>query len=234
MSDCDPIDTYSLKKIAIMGGCKGPVKLSTHSFGIILDISQQTASRRLKSLETAGLISRSIVQTGQYVFITDKGSNLLRKEYSEYCQIFNHFGKHYVLNGIITSGMGEGRYYMSIPHYQDMFKKLCGFSPYPGTINIKLNQQSVLIRKHIDSLDCCATIPSFCDNNRTFGAAKCIPCKIDTYQCAIVIPFRTHYPDDIIEVISNIYLRGELNLKDGDSVDVIIDTTKTSQSQNNI
>ena len=47
-------DLQCLKAIALRGGCKGPVFVSTQSIGTMLAISQQTASRRLKGLETQG------------------------------------------------------------------------------------------------------------------------------------------------------------------------------------
>ncbi|HJK60876.1 MAG TPA: CTP-dependent riboflavin kinase, partial [Methanocorpusculum sp.] len=128
---------------------------------------------------------------------------------------------HYVLTGSVISGVGEGRYYMSIPHYQEKFTELCGFVPYPGTLNVKLNPQSVLVRKRIDALEW-ITIPGFSDEHRTFGEARCIPCRIDDIPCAIVVPGRTHYPEDIIEVISGVPLRGTLELNDNDSVEVEI------------
>ena len=51
MSLIDAEDTVCLRRIALMGGCKGPVRLSTQTLGDQLGISQQTASRRLQSLE---------------------------------------------------------------------------------------------------------------------------------------------------------------------------------------
>ena len=221
MVTVDAEDTLCLKRIAAMGGCKGPVRLSTQSLGEQLGISQQTASRRLRSLETAHLISRTTESSGQFVLVTKTGEELLRREFSEYCKIFDRIGGHYVLTGSVISGVGEGRYYMSIPHYQEKFTELCGFTPYPGTLNVKLNPQSVLVRKRIDTLEW-ITVPGFSDEHRTFGEARCIPCRIDNIPCAIVVPDRTHYPEDIIEVISGVPLRGTLGLSDNDSVEVEI------------
>ena len=204
-----------------MGGCKGPVHLSTQSLVEQLGISQQTASRRLRSLETAHLISRTTESLGQFVLVTKTGEELLRREFSEYCKIFDRIGGYYVLTGSVISGVGEGRYYMSIPHYQEKFTELCGFAPYPGTLNVKLNSQSVLVRKRIDTIKW-ISVPGFSDEHRTFGEARCIPCRIDNIPCAIVVPGRTHYPEDIIEVISGVPLRVTLGLKDNDTVEVEI------------
>ncbi|HJK76969.1 MAG TPA: helix-turn-helix domain-containing protein, partial [Methanocorpusculum sp.] len=96
MVTVDAEDTLCLKRIAAMGGCKGPVRLSTQSLGELLGISQQTASRRLRSLETAHLISRTTESSGQFVLVTKAGEELLRREFSEYCKIFDRIGGHYV------------------------------------------------------------------------------------------------------------------------------------------
>ena len=65
-------DLQCLKAIALRGGCKGPVFVSTQSIGTMLAISQQTASRRLKGLETQGLITRAMTADGQHVTVTSR------------------------------------------------------------------------------------------------------------------------------------------------------------------
>ncbi|MDR3102703.1 MAG: DUF120 domain-containing protein [Methanocalculaceae archaeon] len=221
MVTVDAEETLCLKRIAAMGGCKGQVCLSTKSLGAQMGISQQTASRRLRSLETAHLISRTTESSGPSILVTKAGEDLLRREFSEYCKIFDRIGGHYMLTGNVISGVGEGRYYMSIPHYQKKFTNLCGFVPYLGTLNIKLNPQSVQVRKRIDTLEW-TSIPGFSDEHRTFGEARGLPCRIENIPCAIIVPGRTHYPEDIIEVISGVPLRGTLGLADNDSVVVKI------------
>jgi riboflavin kinase len=221
MSLIDAEDTVCLRRIALMGGCKGPVRLSTQTLGDQLGISQQTASRRLQSLEKTQMISRTAESTGQFVLVTKAGEEHLRREYAEYSKIFKQKNERYVLTGTVTSGVGEGRYYMSIPHYQEQFEKLCGFIPYPGTLNVKLNPQSVLVRKRMDALEW-TIVPGFKDEHRMFGEARCIKCAISGIPCAIVVPGRTHHPDEIIEVISGTQLRNILNLEENGEVEIVI------------
>jgi riboflavin kinase len=103
-------DLPCLKAIALRGGCKGPVFVSTQSIGTMLAISQQTASRRIKGLEAQGLITRTLAADGQHVTLTKHGEDELRREYQEYSRIFSEGGKTYVLNGAVVSGIGEGKY----------------------------------------------------------------------------------------------------------------------------
>ncbi len=212
-------DLQCLKAIALRGGCKGPVFVSSQTIGEMLAISQQTASRRLKGLESRGLITRTIAADGQHVTVTSRGEEELRKEYQEYCRIFSEGNKGYILSGSLVSGIGEGKYYMSLEPYREQFKALLGFEPYPGTLNIRLPASSLPVRKKIDSL-AWIRIKGFSTDGRTFGDAKCLPCRIGDISCGIVVPGRTHYPEDIIEVIAPIALRRKLGVEDTDTVTV--------------
>ena len=212
-------DLQCLKVIALRGGCKGPVFVSSQTIGEMLAISQQTASRRLKGLEMRGLITRTLVSDGQHVTLTGAGEAELRKEYLEYSRIFSDHDVGYVLSGTVVSGIGEGKYYMSLVPYKEQFKTHLGFEPYPGTLNIRLSSSSIPLRKKIDALDW-IRIKGFSTDGRTFGDAKCLPCRIGTISCGIVQPGRTHYPEDIIEVIAPVALRRKLGVEDTDTVTV--------------
>ena len=211
-----------LKEIALLGGCRSPVCVSSQMLGSILDISPQTASRRLISLEKQRLVTRALRPDGQYVAITGEGEELLRHQYSEYCRIFGEQSGHLSLEGEVIDGLGEGRYYVSVPGYVSQFIEKLGFEPFPGTLNIRLTPESIVIRKKADALHWVA-IGGFTANERTFGGARCLPCNIEGHPCAIIVPGRTHYPEDIIEVISPVQLRDTLGPDGGShvSVDVI-------------
>ncbi|MDD1670737.1 MAG: DUF120 domain-containing protein [Methanomicrobiales archaeon] len=215
----EPGDLQCLKAIALMGGCRGPVWISSQSFGDSLSMSPQTASRRLKSLEGGRLIDRSLRPDGQYVAVTRDGEEALRKEFTEYCQIFGEGGGPYSLTGSVISGLGEGRYYMSLPAYRDQFRDVLGEDPFPGTLNLRLSSASRDVKKKVDGLPW-TRIRGFVQDGRTFGDARSLPCRIGDIPCAIVVPGRSHYPDDVIELISPLELRAALGLSDGDLVTV--------------
>jgi riboflavin kinase len=214
-------DLQSLKTIALLGGCKGPIWLSSQSLGSKLGISPQTASRRLIALERQRFIVRSMKPDGQYVVVTREGEQQLRREYADYIRIFNPKRKQYVLTGTVISGLGEGRYYMSIPRYREQFNKHLGFEPFPGTLNIRLDPTSIPVREEIEHIEW-FEVPGFTADDRTFGGVKALPCRIRDYECAIVEPSRTHYKTDVIEVIAELELRKALNLNDNDVIEVEI------------
>ena len=215
----DPGELHSLKAIALMGGCRGPVWISSQSLGETLALSPQTASRRLKALEARRLLDRAIRPDGQYVTITAEGEEVLRREYAEYLRIFGEGAGGYTLTGSVVGGLGEGRYYMSLEPYRAQFRTILGFEPFPGTLNLRLSSASRDMKKRVDGLEW-TRIRGFIQENRTFGEARVLPCRIREIPCAIIVPGRTHYPDDVIEVISPRELRKELNLSDGDLMTV--------------
>ena len=214
-----PEDLQCLKEIALKGGLKGPVWVSSQSLGSALGMSPQTASRRLQSLERQHHLSRSVNPDGQYVTVTRSGEEILRHEYADYCRVFVNGRDEFILQGVVISGIGEGRYYMSLAPYVQQFSEKIGFAPYPGTLNIRLDPSSLQVRKRLDQLEW-VQIQGFTAEGRTFGNARCLPCRIEGIPCGIVIPGRTHYPDDVLELIAPVSLREALRVDDMDEVKV--------------
>jgi riboflavin kinase len=141
----------------------------------------------------------------------------------DYCRLFAAGNGGYTLTGSVISGLGEGKYYMSLEGYRQQFGSILGFEPYPGTLNIRLTPSSLTVRKKIETLNW-IRVKGFSADGRTFGDARCLPCRIGSIPCAIVIPGRTHYPDDIIEVIAPVALRRQLGVEDSDTVTIEVGT----------
>jgi riboflavin kinase len=214
-----PEELQCLKTIAVMGGLKGQVFLSSQSLGDALGMSPQTAARRLQSLERKILLTRSVTPDGQYVTITRDGEEALRKEYADYCRVFELEGSGFSLRGSVISGLGEGRYYMSLEPYVRQFVQVLGFEPFPGTLNIRIEPSGLAARKRLDQLEWIG-IEGFVADGRTFGGARCLACRIRATPCGIIIPGRSHYPDDVLEIIAPVSLRDTYDLADGDEVEI--------------
>ncbi|HOJ95991.1 MAG TPA: DUF120 domain-containing protein [Methanospirillum sp.] len=212
-----PEDLECLKRIALMGGLNTPVFLKTISLGSELGFSPQTASRRLRSLEQQHLISRVLGTEGQQVTISPEGEDALRKEYCDYYRLFGRKEKTLLLNGTVQSGLGEGAYYMSLRPYTKQFQEILGFAPFPGTLNIRLLPSAALQRKRLSSADW-KIVQGFESEGRTFGDVRCLPCFIRDVPCGIIIPGRTHYPEELIEIVAPEGLRKRFSLQDGDEV----------------
>lgn len=211
------MDILPLKKLALLGAHKKPLELSSVEFALHIDSSPQTAARRLKNLEDEKLVEREFLHSGQLISITKNGLEALQKELNDYQEIFSGNGSIKILSGKVITGLGEGQYYISLEGYRSQFIEKLGFDPYPGTLNIKLDSSSVELRKKISSD---IKISGFTDQNRTFGRGACFNVRISDINGAVITPERTHYPEDVIEVIAPVNLRQHLKIKDGSVVNV--------------
>src|SRR5659263_138521 len=143
------MDILSLKKLALLGAHQKTLELSSIEFAAHIDSSQQTAARKLKALEEEKLIKRKILPYGQLISITKYGIDLLQKEFNDYNGIFSGIESINILSGNIITGLGEGQYYISLDGYRTQFIEKLGFDPYPGTLNVRLDTNSIEIRKKI-------------------------------------------------------------------------------------
>ncbi len=193
--------------------------VSTTQLGRLMGISQQSASVRILDLLEAGLITRNLGARRQQLRLTDKGLEILRSEHAAYRKIFEMEGRLPV-RGRVDHGMGEGFYYMSQEGYKKQFRERLGFDPFPGTLNLRLEGRESAKLEVLQKAEG-VLIDGFTSGSRTFGGAKCFVATMDSLDCAVVLPHRSHY-DDVLEVISRHKLREKLGLKDAELVEVVV------------
>lgn len=212
--------TFALRRIALLGGLRDSVTVSSRELGEALEMSQQSASKRILELLEAKYIERDVGARKQQIRITPKGAELLKKEYLEYRKVFENTDKM-IIHGKVAQGMGEGGYYICQPSYSDQIKEQLGFTPFEGTFNLDIVPEDVgkldVIRKSKGIM-----INGFVSEGRTFGNVIAYKAKIKNLECAIVVPERSHYRETI-EIICQYHIRRTLSLSDGDLVDVIVD-----------
>ncbi len=209
------MDIETLKHLAMMGALQRQVLVSSSILASLLDASPQTAARRLSSLEEKGCIDRKVTNAGQKVKITEIGMLLLLAEYQEYKKLFEGKKAETIMRGKVVGGLGEGQYYISREGYSHQFSQKLGFVPFPGTLNIKLDEPFAPGLRAIQ-------IEGFRDNDRTFGECRCYQIRLNGTEAAIVRPDRSAYPADLVEVIAPLQLREALKLADGDAVEVTL------------
>jgi len=219
----DSAGVMTLKHLGLLGALDGHAELSCADLAGRLDASTQTASRRLQELEEGGYITREMVRDGQLITLTEAGENRLQEEYATYRRIFER-DTSVELVGTVTSGMGEGRHYITLPGYMEQFREKLGYEPFPGTLNVDLLPERVRARSGLSAIDP-IPIEGWEDDERTYGPAYCYPASIGTdeatYEGAHVIaPERTHHGEDHLEVIAPDKLRDELDLADDDEVSI--------------
>ena len=117
-----------------------------------------------------------------------------------------------ILKGIIVSGNKEGRKYMSMKEYLKIFEEKFNMKPFPGTLNVKISEEEFIMIKKL-----CKKINGFYLNGKYFGGFYYVKGRISSLNVLIIIPELTKYKD-VIEIVSDKYLRKELNLKDGDEI----------------
>jgi len=209
----------TLKEIALLGALKNKIEISSFELAEKLETSQQTASRYLLELDKERMITREFGIKKQLIEITSLGEDALQKEHLDYQHIFELTHRIY-FKGKVVSGLGEGRYYTEQLGYAQQFKEKLGFVPFPGTLNVEIEfveRNKLRLLKNHNAI----YIDEFKTKNRTFGAVRCFHAKINNTSGAIVLPVRSHY-SNILEFISKDHLRKKLDLKDGDTADIMI------------
>lgn len=211
---------FALRKIALLGGIDDYIAVSSRELGDILEMSQQSASKRILELLDQKLITRDLGARKQRIKLTNGGIDELKKEYNEYRRIFE-LDDHIILHGKVISGMGEGGYYICQPQYMEQFQEVLGFKPFEGTFNMSIDKDDI---RKLDVIKSSSghVIKGFVSKGRSFGNVMAYKAKIRNIDCAVIIPERSHYKDTI-EIICQYHLRRTLSLNDGDRIDLRVD-----------
>ncbi len=217
MTSLSRIEFEALKEIKKLCGDSSSAIISSMKLARHLGISQQSASRILIRLGNDELISRVMENRKQRVKLTEKGMDLLITELNDLMGILNPEDT-IEIRGVVTSGLGEGRYYISRKFYIIQFQEKLKFIPFLGTLNVKIQSNEDV---HLGMLKNSPGIhiDGFTTEDRSFGPVKAFKCKINGVDCAVLMPERTIHTDTM-ELISEYYLREKLALKDGDTVTV--------------
>lgn len=111
------------------------------------------------------------------------------------------------IKGEVFSGRKEGRSYLDA--YSNKLEPVIGFSPYPGTLNLKIEK--------MPSTKDWETIEPF----ESYGGVYLKKCSIMSVEAYAIIPEVTHH-EKTLELIAPFNLRELLNLSDGSEVIVIL------------
>jgi riboflavin kinase len=121
------------------------------------------------------------------------------------------------LNGAVFSGGGNGKKFLELPWVKQQIREKLGFTPYPGTLNVKLNEKSVKQRKLLEE----ATSMKICPV-KGFCKGLLFKAFLGVVECAIVLPEVAGYPKDLLEIIASVNLRKALLLEDGCEVTITV------------
>lgn len=128
--------------------------------------------------------------------------------------------KEIVLTGRVVTGVGQAATFTQLPWAKAQFIDKLGIDPYPGTLNLKIEDPG-----HLASLKALwqqqgihipPPSPDFC-------AAKGFKVTVaDRFPGAIVFPLVSGYPDDTVEIIAPVHLRRSLPADEGAAVTIRI------------
>jgi riboflavin kinase len=121
------------------------------------------------------------------------------------------------LFGRVFTGRGEGRKYVELSWVKQQIMEKLGFDPYPGTLNLRLDEENmkrrVLLEKDAKLRLC---------HSEGYCTGLLFKASVDSVACGVVIPQVENYPDDVFEVVASVNLRQKLGLQDRDSVEVTV------------
>lgn len=231
----------TLAHLLSVGAKETPTEITSGQLSKVIQRSQQTASKILIELEKDNLIERTKNNKKFKIKVTQEGFEVIKELHDLMKTAINSpRDKRVIFKGKIVSGMGEGSYYMSKKGYKDQFREKLGYEPFPGTLNIKLEEQIYKDTKREMTNYPSIYIHGFKDENRTFGWVKCYPtilipetkendnvCKNNKkndeemeIESSILLLERTHHNNSLVEVISPVCIKETASLKNGDTVTI--------------
>lgn len=122
------------------------------------------------------------------------------------------------IKGRVFSGKGEGARFTELPWVRMQMKDNLGFTPHPGTLNLKITKNDLKKRNMLKEMNSIEIFPAVGFDRGILFKAK----LRGDLKCAIIIPRTSDYPEDVIEIVAEANLRERLKLEDGEAVEVQI------------
>ena len=225
----------TLAKLLLKGAKDNFIEFTSTDIGIEINKSQQAASKVILELQELKYVERVKKGHGYLIKVTDEGFSTVKKM-SEFLYLALHSSPGKVhFSGTLVSGMGEGKYYMSLDGYRKQFEKKIGYIPFPGTLNIRIvDPLSLENREKIESFRY-HFIDGFSDSKRTYGWVKCYPVILngnEKISSDLLILERTHHDNNMLEIIAPVNIKKALNLKNGDNVKITLKTSDKRTESN--
>ena len=124
------------------------------------------------------------------------------------------------MTGKIVSGLGKGSYFVGLDWVQEQCMEKLGFKPYPGTLNLRIEGDTLHLLEQLQNKKNEKLIPP----DPEFCAAKVLPVTIENERGAIIVPdeaVRVH-GKELVEIMAPVKLKNALNVEDGDSLTVVV------------
>ncbi len=220
-----------LINLLTLGAIESYIEITSGQLSKVINKSQQTTSKILIELEKEILIERIKNNKKFKVKVTNQGHELIKELHNMIESALDNSKKRIIFKGKIVNGMGEGAYYMSLDGYKKQFKEKLGYEPFPGTLNLKLEEKVYMDKKKEMINYPNIYINGFSDKTRSFGWVKCYPAILSSdvktkdkknfqIDSAVLLLERTHHDNSLMEVISPVCIKESANIKNGDNVTI--------------
>ena len=119
------------------------------------------------------------------------------------------------IKGTVVSGKQEASKFTKLPWVKKQIAEKLGFTPYNGTLNIRLTKEDrTRLKETLKKAKPIEIVPA-----EGYYRGRCFKAILmNNLECVIVAPEVTDYPEDTVEIIASTNLREKLRLKDGDTV----------------
>jgi riboflavin kinase len=118
---------------------------------------------------------------------------------------------------MVFSGRGEGAKFISLQWARKQIQEQLSFSPYPGTLNVRLTEESIKTKRFLAKAAGLKIIPA-----SGYYPGKLFRAKVMNLECAVIIPQIPGYSEEIIELVSSANLKEKLHLTDGSRCEVCV------------
>ncbi|MDY6862829.1 MAG: DUF120 domain-containing protein [Thermodesulfobacteriota bacterium] len=122
--------------------------------------------------------------------------------------------------GKIVSGKKEAGFFVSLDWVVEQCKARFNFTPFFGTLNLKVEDEDIPYVVELKK----RAFPGLVPPDPQFCEAKTLKAQIGDIKGILVFPEEevNIHGNNILEVIAPVKIKDELDLKDGDGVEVII------------
>ena len=129
------------------------------------------------------------------------------------------------LKGVVTSGVGRGAKFINMSEYKKIFASLGMPNPFPGTLNVII-VNGLLYKEIVNICRPRLYVSKVEAGTKVFGGVIIWEGTLSKNQKEVPVlilrPLLSKHKENILEIISPLYLREYFNLRDGDYVNLYI------------
>jgi len=120
------------------------------------------------------------------------------------------------ISGEVKTGTKKAQKFLSLKPYKDRIEEKTGFRPFPGTLNLEVDEeQHRKLKKEKEK----QRIEGFNYEGNDYGGLELYRVKIKGLEAALLDIDRADHGDEIAEIIAEEKLRAKIGLEDGDTVE---------------